>query len=76
MIQIDSQINHFWLDSTKRANNEETPAAPIFDDTMEDLDEGELEGNDNNSKRPLHETEMELDDAATTKRRRNLWITE
>lgn len=39
---------------------------------MEDLDEGELEGNDYNSKRPLHETEMELDDAATTKRRRNL----
>ncbi|EIE79351.1 hypothetical protein RO3G_04056 [Rhizopus delemar RA 99-880] len=58
-------------DSTKRANNAETPAAHAFDDIMEDLgDLGDLSGNVN--KRPLGETEMDIDEEGTTKRSRNL----
>lgn len=62
------------IDSTKRANNAETPAAHVFNDVeldvaMDDIEELNVR---DNAKRTLVEAEMDIDeDLSSTKRRRD-----
>lgn len=60
-------------DSTKRANNAETPAAHVFNDVeldvaMDDIEELNVR---DNAKRTLVEAEMDIDEDLSTKRRRD-----